>query len=220
MGRTRLLPLVLLALLLTSGPARALEIRGVRVGEDRGYVITTLQLEHALSQRIQGTLERGMPATVLISVDVWRDRPGWFDQLVGTRGTMFQARLDVWSDEYRLSQNDGAAQRIADLPALVRAFERPMRVAVTRVANLRPDQRYYVVINVTVKPLTVDDLKGVEKWLSGEAARTGRKGPGSLAQLPVELVRVLANLSGLGDEGATHRSRDFQLEGLLRGVDD
>jgi len=62
---------------------------------------------------------------------------------------------------------------------------------------------------VTVKPLTVEDLQRVEDWLSGEAKRTGRPGPGSIARLPRYLVGVLANLSGLGDETTRWRSASF-----------
>ena len=67
-----------------------------------------------------------------------------------------------------------------------------------------------------MKPLTVEDIDEVERWLSGEAKRAGKPGPGSIARLPGYLVNLLANLSGLGDETATVRTSTFSRADLER----
>jgi hypothetical protein len=89
-----------------------------------------------------------------------------------------------------------------------------MRVRVLPLQRLAAADRYYVIVTAAVKPLTVEDLEAVEKWLSGEAKRSGKPGPGSIAKLPNYLVNVLANLSGFGDEVARWRSGDFHVGAL------
>lgn len=195
--------------------ARAVEILPVRLRENGGYLEAGVRLTGVLSDRVRGTLERGMPATVYVSVDVWRDRTGWFDQLVATERAVYRASMDVWAEDYTLQLGTEPARAISDLDGLESALEQPLRVPLVRVASLGPDRRYYVIVNVTVKPLTVEDLQNVEKWLSGEARRAGKPGPGSIARLPSYFVKVLTNFSGLGDEGATYRSTDFDLESLF-----
>jgi hypothetical protein len=195
--------------------ANALELTNVGVGERQGYVAVSFRMEKVLSNRIKGTLERGMPATVIVSLDVWRHRGGWFDELVENRAIMMRFYRDAWSDEYRLARHLEPEIELPDIGSVERELTRPMRIGVTRVANLSPDERYYAIVHVTLKPLTVQELEEVEKWLSGEARRAGRPGPASIAKLPRYLVGVLANLSGLGDESTSLRTETFTLAGLL-----
>lgn len=203
--------------LLPGRRAQAVELADVRMGERQGYVTVSLRMTNVLSDRIRGTLERGMPATVLVHLDLWRHRGGWFDELKANQSVVLRFYRDAWSDEYRLARQLEPEMSLPDLAAVERELSRPLRVSVTRVANLDPDKRYYAIVEVTVKPLTVQELEEVEEWLSGEAKRAGRPGPASIAKLPRYLVGVLANLSGLGDERTSYRTETFDLAGVLSG---
>jgi hypothetical protein len=116
---------------------------------------------------------------------------------------------NVWSDDFTLKRGNDPEHTVADAEAAEAEIGRPMRVRIAPFAQLGKTSRYYEIVSVTVKPLTVEDLRRVEDWLSGEAKRTGKPGPGSIARLPRYIVGVLANLSGLGDETARWRSDSF-----------
>jgi hypothetical protein len=190
-------------------PAQAVSVGTPAAIQVGGWVGATFHLSDAFSERIEQTLDRGMPATVSVTVDVWEDRPGWFDRLVAEQTVAWRASRNVWSDDFALQRGTDPEQTLPDVEAVEAEIGRPLRVRVTPVAGLSPNARYYILVSVDVKPLTVEDLRRVEDWLSGEAKRTGKPGPGSLARLPRYLVGVLANLSGLGDETARWRSESF-----------
>lgn len=204
--------LVLLAA--AAAAAFAVDLADVRVTRVDAYVAVLLRTTHVLSPRVRDSLERGMPATVRLNVDVWKVRPGWFDQMVHTERAELRVARNAWSDEYQMRRDSGPLVTLLDLDEVERELERPSRVRVLPLADMDPDARYYAIARVEVKPLTVEDIEEVERWLSGEAKRVGKPGPGSIARLPAYMIGVLANLSGLGDETATHRTGTFTRQDL------
>lgn len=204
----------LLVLAFGSGAAQGVEVVGTNVARAGDWLTTTLRVEDALSDRIAQSLDRGMPVTVVVRVDIWQDRTGWFDRLVGEQTVMLRAFRNAWSEDFTLRRDPEGERTIPDLARLESEIARPMRVHVVPMARLALGERYYAIVHVAVKPLTVEDLEAVEKWLSGEAKRSGKPGPGSIAKLPRYLVGVLANLSGFGDEVVRWRSPRFTSDQL------
>ena len=201
----------------TAGTAApAVELEGVRVTRVEGHATVSLRMLHVLSPRVRESLERGMPATVRMSVDLWRARTGWFDQRVKSESAEVRVARNAWSDDFQMRRQAGPLLTLLDLDETERELTRPMRVRTAPVTTLAEDGRYYAIVRVEVKPLTVEDIEEVERWLSGEAKRAGKPGPGSIAQLPGYMVGLLANLSGLGDETALLRTGTFTREDLER----
>lgn len=189
--------------------ARAVEIRDARVLLLEQDVTVALRTAAALSPRVRSSLERGMPATVQLSVELWRVRPGWFDQRVHLQQTEIRIARDAWSDEYEMQRDVGPRITVPDLEEVDYQLTRPMRVRLVPASTMEPVARHYVIARVEVKPLTAEDIEEVEGWLSGEAKRAGKPGPGSIARLPKSMMVVLANLSGFGNEVAQFRGGTF-----------
>ena len=211
----RLFLLAVLVLAIAPRAAGAVEVVGTAVARAGGWATVTLRVDHAFSDRIAQTLDRGMPVTVVVTVDVWQDRAGWFDKLEGEQTIVLRAFRNAWSDDFTLRRGKEPDRTIADRSSLELEIARPMRVRVVPLSRLGAADRHYAIVTAAVKPLTVEDLEAVEKWLSGEAKRTGKPGPGSIAKLPSYLVNMLANLSGFGDEVARWRSGDFRVDQLV-----
>jgi hypothetical protein len=203
------LALVLAWTVVAPAPARAVAIADVRITRVEDHVTVSLRTMGVLSPRVRDSLERGMPATVRLTVELWRVRPGWFDQQVRVESSELRIARNAWSDEFQMRRQAGPLVTLIDLDETERELSRPTRVRLHPVANLLSQARYYTLVRVEVKPLSVEDIEEVERWLSGEAERAGKPGPGSIARLPASLVRMLANLSGFGDETATVRTGNF-----------
>jgi len=198
-----------LAGILASGQAGAVAVDDVRISRVEDHVTASLRTTGVLSPRVRDSLERGMPATVRLTVELWRVRPGWFDHQVRVETSEVRIARNAWSDEFQMRRQSGPLVTLVDLDETERELSRPTRVRLHPVANLRSKVRYYALIRIEVKPLSVEDIEEVERWLSGEAERAGKPGPGSIARLPASLVRMLANLSGFGDETASVRTGNF-----------
>ena len=207
--RLPILACAMLAVLAAPLRAGAVELRGTSIARSGEWTIASLRAEDAFSDRIAQTVDRGMPVTIVVTVDVWQDRSGWFDQLVGEQQVVLRAFRNAWSDDFALRRDREPERTITNLAMLESEIARPMRVRAVPLTRLAPGERYYAIVQVAVKPLTVEDLETVEQWLSGEAKRSGKPGPGSIAKLPRYLVGILANLSGFGDEVGRWRSGTF-----------
>jgi len=202
--------------LVPAAPARAVEVRDARVVVHEDVVKLEFRPVNTISDRIRGSLERGMPVTVLVNAEMWRVRPGWFDALASTRRSVIRIERDPWSDLYRVYRDQESPTELADLDRVEIQVQRPLRIRYTSASALGRTSRYYAIVRVDVKPLTVEDVAKVEDWLSGEAKRAGTPGPGSIAKLPGSLFGILANLSGFGDESTTWRGESFTVDQLAR----
>ncbi len=210
MARTALLLLLALA-----PPARALEITAQPPRERSGYLWVDIQLGDLFEPRVEGSLARGMPATLTLHAELWRRRVGWFDGLESVFDAELRLRYDFRSAAYRLERTGARPLVVPGLDSVRAVLLRPLPLPVGRVGPLLAGQRYYVVVSATLKPLSVEDAAEVEGWLSGEVGG-GRNEPfGLLTGLPRSLFDAARNFAGFGDEHARAITEEFGLRDLF-----
>lgn len=191
--------------------AWALSARVEEVGVNDGYVWARAQLEDVLTTRIRSGVTRGMPATLTLRVELWRRRTIWFDKLESTWETQQRVRYDVWSESYRLERRGAAPLIVSNLDSLEAALEQPLRLRLWPASALRPGPRYYVSLLAQIEPLTVDDVREIEGWLSGEVEDKRHAGLGGVTRLPSAVFDAVRNAVGLGDVSVRAQSPDFVL---------
>jgi hypothetical protein len=202
------------ALALTgAGPARAFDL-SLSAPHARGeWVVVDARLDGLFEDRVVQSLERGMPATIQVHAELWRRRGLWFDALENTFDASVRVRFRTWDESYHVERQGGPVLRFATLDSAETYLERPWALPVGRLARLAADSRHYVVVTVTMKPLTAEDVREVEGWISGEPG--GEPGDGVTA-LPRGVFDAVRNVSGLGDRHARAVSREFVPEALGR----
>ncbi len=214
-GPGRVLPWALAsALELGAACAWALEVRVEEVVENGGYLWMGARLEEVLPARVRSGVARGMPATLTVHVELWRRRSLWFDRLESSWDIEQRARYDVWGESFRLERRGAPAVVISSLDSLEAVLERPFRLRLGPTSALRPEQRYYVSLVARLKPLTVDDAREIEGWLSGEVEEKRQAGLGGVTRLPLAVFDAVRNAVGLGDVSARSQSADFTAEDL------
>jgi len=195
--------------------ASALEVEVLDTHERGGYVWTHVALHDLFAPRIAESLSRGMPATLRLHADLWRRRRGWFDRLENSFDAELRIRFDVWSRSYRLERHGAPATSVSSLDSVVVALSRPIALRVDRVGRLDAGARYYVAVVATLKPLSIEDVKEVEGWLSGEVETKRGSGFGVITELPRSVFDAVRNSVGFGDEKARAISPDFELRELF-----
>jgi Domain of unknown function (DUF4390) len=149
----------------------------------------------------------GIPATLILVVDLWRERSGWWDQMVRSQAFGYRFRGDLWSGVYEVVNPDGSTSHLDGRDALRAHLERVHEVLLGTAGDFTPGERYYVTVRAILKPLELDDLQKVDAWLSGDV--TGSRGGGGILGIPKALAKLVVDVSGLGDETATGRSAVF-----------
>ena len=196
-------------------PARALDLMIARPSERDGRVVVEARPSEVLNSRIRESLARGMPATLMLHAELWRDRRGWFDRLESSADALVRIRYEVWSDTYLLERFGADPIMVGSVDSVATVLQRPWVMAVGRVGDLTAGSRYYVVLTATLRPLTVEDLEEVEGWLSGEVGSGRKSGFGVVTEIPRSVFDAVRNVSGFGDQKARATSVTFQLRDLF-----
>ncbi len=217
-GRLRSLARLLagaVVLLAAAAPVRALEIATVTAArDDGGQLWVTTRLEDPLEARIEKSLARGMPATLQVHAELWRRREGWFDRMERSADLGVRLRYDVWREEWRIERSGAPAVLLHSVDSVEVALSRPIAVPLTGLQKLPDDGRCYVVVTVTVKPLSVEDVQEVEGWVSGEVRDQRRAGFGVITALPRSLFDAVRNFTGFGDSHDRAVTPEFTPGGL------
>jgi hypothetical protein len=202
--------------MLVGTPARALEVECSPPRLQGGWLWVELHLTDLFPARVEESLGRGMPARLQIHAELWRRRTGWFDRMTSAFDAAIKIRHDVWTRRYRMERPGVQPITASTLDSLGLVLSRPLSLPVAHAAGLPPDARYYVVVSVTLKPLSVEDVEEGEDWLSGEVVTKRRAGVGIITALPRSLFDAVRNFAGLGDQRVRAISEDFRLDELAQ----
>ena len=206
---------VAVGLATVAGPGLALELSLAPPREREGRVVVEARPSRVLTSRVTESLARGMPATLVLHAELWRDRRGWFDRLESGADASVRIRYEVWSDSYLLERIGADPIVVGSVDSVATVLQRPWLLAVGRVGQLSPTSRYYVVLTATLRPLTVEDLEEVEGWLSGEMDSGRRSGFGVVTEIPRTIFDTVRNVAGFGDQKARAISAVFALRDLF-----
>ena len=190
--------------------ARAFSLASVQTSRDASARLwVAVRLERPLEGGVARSLERGMPATLTLDVELWRRRDGWFDRMEHASRAAFRMRHDVLGERWRLEDPDGHTLVVTTLDSLQQVLERTIDLPVAPLDALAPDAPCYVVVTASLRPLDVEDAEEVEGWLSGEVRDRDKSGLRVLTGLPRSLFEAARNFAGFGDRHVRRISPTF-----------
>lgn len=178
-----------------------------------GDAVVDVRLTEPFSGRIRESLSRAMPATLLIHVELWRARSGWFDRLETGYDVLVRLRYNVAEHDYRLERRGMPVVAAPSLDSLEGVLERPFVLPVARRETLLPGKRYYVVVGVTMRPVSIEDAEEIDDVIFPDATDRG-PGLGIITGVPRAIFDAMRNIAGLGDLRARALSQTFRIEDL------
>jgi hypothetical protein len=203
----------LLVLAPRSALALELALESPRIRADT--VWADVRITNPFSPRIEESLLRGMPATLLLHTELWHRRSMWFDRVENTLDAELRIRYEVWSHTFFIERRGAPPVTVGTLDSLNQALARPLALPVGRLHEESAGGRHFVVVTAILKPLSVEDVAEVENWLSGEVENQRRSGFGLITQVPAALFDTVRNLAGFGDDRVRAISEDFTLPAPL-----
>ncbi len=200
--------------------AHASQIRIDRVAAtSQGFLYVEFELEAPFEGVYQEALRSGLPTTLNYTIQVWRQRSGWWDRLEGTYERPFRIFRDLLNEIYyavtpeatfRFTHPDSLAAAVSrfarDAPQGPQYFAKQL---------FQPDQQFYVVITATLAPLTVDDLNELDTWLRGTLAGRGDDA-GGISGITSTIGGMLMSMTGFGDKQYKARTPRFTPAEILR----
>ncbi len=217
----RLAPL-LLPLVLTLIPSSALSAPDPELNLGRpeihdGKVVLDVQLRGFFKRETLGSLESGVPATLVFQWCLYRERIGWRDQMVREGEIRNRIFFDVLEEQYHLFNHQGRPLGACDaISGLREVLCRREAMVLATASGLLENERYYVEMIASLEILSDEQVRGFEGWLLGE-----RDTGAATFDLEVEEVEGLSSLvlgvvkriAGLGATTAKDESPVFSVSG-------
>jgi hypothetical protein len=208
---------LLFLLLLAPSPARAEErVRFSNIRAAEGWIEVDLEIPGGLPPNLVETLERGVPATIVYEIEIWRSRSRWFDRLEATQFRIYRIEFDTWERVFRVRGPGEESERFPSREALEGAVLRPTGIRVVPLRRLEGGAPHYFAVRAGVKPLELEQVRNIEAWLEGKIPGdgAGSEAENSFFGIPERVFGFVAGLAGFGEETLEARSINFRPEGL------
>lgn len=206
--------------MVTVEPDAELALGAVGVRRDADALAVDLDIDRLFDSSTMQLIEDGVPVTVMVDIELWRERGIWFDDFERSQHLVFRIQRDAWDEIYEVARLDESGRRVSDYATLREAAQ---TIAVIRGIDMGPfdelerEKPYYVVVSAALKPMSLEDVDKLESWLAGDLKQRRPSGFGLLG-LPRQLLGVLFNLTGLHDQRDALRTRTFRYEEADAGL--
>ena len=202
---------------LRAAPARADDL-SVALGEPHfagDSLAIDWRITWLLDEGTRRSLESGVGADILITLEVWRKRRLWFSKVQASRVLEYSAFLDERNRRFELNERGGPNRAFATVAELESFIASPAAVAIAAGGDLSPDSRYFVSIEVEMKPLTIEAMHRMEHWMGGSAhsEHSESEHGGGFTR---GLIGIAADLSGFGDRVGSDRTEAFRIPEIER----
>ncbi len=181
-----------------------------------GWIEADLEIPGGFPSGVAETLERGVPATVVYEIEIWRDRSRWFDRLEATQFLVYRIEHDAWAGVTRVLGQKGNEHSHASLAEAEAEVLRPERIRIAPAHRLDGKEPHYLAVRASVRPLALEQVRAIEDWLEGKIP--GETDPGrsdeGILRVPERLFGFVASLAGFGETTLQARSINFRPEGL------
>lgn len=212
--------LLFLMLLAWSNAAAASELRLERIAAtSQGFLYLEMEFVDAFEGIYLEAIQSGLPTTLHYTLEVWRQRSGWWDRLERTQERQFRLFRDVLSGEYWLVTEE-ESRSFTTLEALLHEATR-FRQSTTPLPlpfpspELPGNREYYLVVTANLTPLSVEELNELDEWLKS-TIRGGNpdQDSGLISSLSRTMGGLLLSLTGFGDRTVRARSPRFRPEDI------
>jgi len=226
MNTQRIVFLILLCLCLTANAVASKKVYRFRsITTQNDTLVVTFHVNDLMSNNVIEGLHKGMTAAIEYQVELWKERPRWWDKVVTDHYIRLKVSFDQWEKRFIIETASGVS-RMLNEDQIRRRCEDLSSIPVAPISQLEDGGRYRLAVKVILKPMSVENIQEIRRWLSGEVKQinpksiTSEKAPDK--KLSDWLTGVMLNLTGFGNRIITAKSDLFQWKDgqlILSGTD-
>jgi hypothetical protein len=145
-------------------------------------------------------------------VEIWEDKPNWYDRLVKTFTYSYKIAYDNWDTLYcvdAIAEGRPETGRAKNVAELIHLLCNQKRLKTCLLRELSRDAAYYVNISAAIQSLSAERVKEIESWLGGSGTDSDHDEAGGLLGFVVDMF-------GSKARQASARSNIFALEALTK----
>jgi len=180
---------------------------------EAGEITVKLEVNDSLPANLIDYIKKGVPVSFEYRIELWKSRAGWLDKQVEKKGIVHNLRYDTWEKEYTIltEQSDMIIEN--HLEKNREATDLVKSSGLLRMKLKDTAGQFYITGKLTVRTMSLSNLKEVESWLKGEIS--GAKKP-DIKDAPDKLGEFLFNtalrISGLKNISEEIRTPFFKIE--------
>lgn len=168
-------------------------------------LIVDIGVRNIFTQKIIEGLKSGLTSRVEYTVELWWERPRWFNQLMESRKFGAVINYDIWREHYKIKDLYGELHTVSDFNELRKKVCKQKRITEFSKERLIPGKTYYIVVRFSLKPIVIENINELGGYLSGEV----KKAKENKKTLFLHIVNQAKNLAGLGERVVTGESKKF-----------
>lgn len=209
----RIFPILITILLFPPGVSKAVNLELSAIRFEGGKISAKLLVSDSLPSELMGYIKKGVPISFEYKMELWESRAGWLDKHLDNDEVIHNIRYDTWENEYTIHswRSDLTIESHLDedreATDLVKSSGRLKMTPKDTVG------KFYITGKLTIKTMSLSNLKEVESWLKGEIS--GAKKP-DIKDAPDKFGEFLFNtalkISGLKNVSEEIRSPFFVIE--------
>ena len=193
-------------ILLCTLPGVAYADVDVAVSAEDGILYVDARVTGVFDDELDRALRSGLPARATVELVLWEQRSGLWDLEAARDQWQVSVLFDIVEESY--SVFDEAGRLMLETVDLAEVEEFVAGVELWPLCDLEEidaDRSHYLGLRFTIEPLSVDEVRDLERWLRGNVRERGR-----LRNVPGQLIGVLRSQFGLGGQSDRGRSVEFR----------
>ncbi|MFO7889890.1 MAG: DUF4390 domain-containing protein [bacterium] len=188
------------------------KFRYTSIKTDTDSLVFSFEVNNLFNETIVEGLQKGMTTVLEYRIQLWEKRSLWFDKLITEDIIRFKINYDIWGKRYGVFKNNQKPV-ILDINGVKNVCQRLHNYSLLPSHELKINKEYFVAVKVTLRPVSVENYREIQRWVVGEAKEIDTeviKEPRKAGEKAGSwLLGLVLNLSGFGDRVILARSNSF-----------
>jgi hypothetical protein len=180
-----------------------------------GAVSLDFHAEGIVDDKIAEGLRKGRTSTFEYRIQLWGKKSGVLNQLIEEYYFPMKVYYDFWENKYAILTP--TEKRLT--PSLETVKEKCTDISEFEgipIRSFRADMKYTFVVELMLRPLSVENYQEIKTWLGGEVknldlkdlkqANKQAKGFGT------RILRMFMTITGFGDRVISTKSKEFKIQ--------